>query len=128
MRKKIKKSRNIMKGKMGFDLNETMISYKETSVNNDVSLRELNSFIDIKVEQENQIDIKNLANNFEELDFDKIELGKENINKVNKLTTNKVAIENDLNKLKKFDFEILEKIQWRLCFKIYCWKFEKIKK
>lgn len=100
-----------MKGKMGFDLNETMISYKETSVNNDVSLRELNSFIDIKVEQENQIDIKNLANNFEELDFDKIELGKENINKVNKLTTNKVAIENDLNKLKKFDFEILEKIQ-----------------
>ena len=86
-----------------------MISYKETSIDNDDSLRELNSFIDIKVEQENLIDIKNLANIFEELEFDEIELGKENINKVNKLTINKVAIENDLNKLKRFDFENLEK-------------------
>jgi hypothetical protein len=86
-----------------------MISYKKTSIDNDDSLRELNSIIDIKIEQENQIDIKNLANNFEELDFDTIELGKENIDKGNKLTTNKIAIENNLNKLKRFDFENLEK-------------------
>ncbi len=46
------------RGKMDFNLDETMISYKETSMfEEDDSLRELNNFIDIKIEQENDIKI-----------------------------------------------------------------------
>ena len=56
--RKIEKSRNMAKGKMDFNLDETMISYKETSMfEEDDSLRELNNFIDIKIEQENDIKI-----------------------------------------------------------------------
>jgi len=106
--RKIEKSRNMAKGKMDFNLDETMISYKETSMfEEDDSLRELNSLIDIKIEQEN--DIKNLALNAEEVDYDNIDLGKENIGEGNKLTTNKVANENDQTKSSRIKFEDYEK-------------------
>lgn len=108
VKRKIEKSRNMAKGKIDFNLDETIISIKDTSMFEDEeSLRELNNLIDIKVNQEN--DIKNLALNADEVDYDNIDLGKENIGEGNKLTTNKVANENDQTKSSRVKFEDYEK-------------------
>ena len=103
--RKIEKSRNMAKGKMDFNLNETTITIKEQSSDEDDSIKEI--IIDIKEDKEN--DIKNLALNVDVFDYDNIDLGKEKIGEGNKLTTNKVANENDQTKLSRVKFEDYEK-------------------
>lgn len=91
---------------MNFNLDDdTMISHKETIMLEDEekTLSELNDLINIEVDKEN--DIKNLAYNVDEVDYDIIDLGKENIDEGNKLTTNKVANENDQTKLNRIKFD-----------------------
>ena len=91
---------------MKFNLDDdTMISHKETIMLEDEekSLRELNDLINIEVDKEN--DKKNLAYNVDEVDYDIIDLGKENIDEGNKFTTNKVANENDQTKLNRIKFD-----------------------
>ena len=103
--RKIEKSRNIAKGKMDFNLNETTITIKEQSSDEDDSIKEI--IIDIKEDKEN--DIKNLALNVDVFDYDNIDLGKEKIGEGNKLSTNKVANENDQTKSSRVNFEDHEK-------------------
>ena len=50
-----------------------------------------------------------MALNAEEVDYDNIDLGKENIGEGNKLTTNKVANKNDQTKSSRIKFEDYEK-------------------
>ena len=86
---------------MDFNLNETTITIKEQSSDDDDSIQEL--IIDIKEDKEN--DIKNLVLNADVFDYDNIDLGKENIGEGNKLSTNKVDNENDQTKSSRVKFE-----------------------
>ena len=108
LRNKIKKN-NMKKGKMNLNLDETIISYKENSLDNDDSLKELKNLLDIPIDEDDKFDPRNLANDIEVTDFDSIKLGDDKQGEGNKLTTNKIANENDQTKLGRVKFDDYEK-------------------